>query len=103
MGKVATASTVLLTAATPRPGRLGFEFARGQKDFIMPSVDYRAHFQGRLDCPAPLLALAPMQNVTDLPFLRLISTFGGADIYFTEYFRVHVTSTLDKYILRSIL
>src|SRR6266853_574511 len=103
MGKVATASTVLLTDAAPRPGRLGFGFARGQKDFIMTAVDYRVHFQERLDSPAPLLALAPMQDVTDLPFLKLISTFGGADIYFTEYFRVHVTSTLDKDILRSIL
>jgi tRNA-dihydrouridine synthase B len=52
--------------------------------------------------PAPLLALAPMQDVTDWPFLNLISRFGGADIYFTEYFRVHATSTLDKQILRSI-
>src|SRR5437879_1709077 len=51
---------------------------------------------------APVLALAPMQDVTDLPFLRLISDFGGAEIYFTEYFRVHATSTLDRYILRSI-
>src|SRR6185369_8518664 len=52
--------------------------------------------------PAPILALAPMQDVTDLPFWKLISTYGGADIYFTEYFRVHATSTLDRHILRSI-
>jgi tRNA-dihydrouridine synthase len=32
----------------------------------------------------------------------LLSTFGGADIYFTEYFRVHATSTLDRHILESI-
>jgi tRNA-dihydrouridine synthase len=43
-----------------------------------------------------------MQDVTDLPFWKLISTYGGADIYFTEYFRVHATSTLDRHILRSI-
>jgi len=43
-----------------------------------------------------------MQDVTDWPFLNLISRFGGADVYFTEYFRVHATSTLDKQILRSI-
>jgi tRNA-dihydrouridine synthase len=50
----------------------------------------------------PVLALAPMQDVTDLPFWRLMSRYGGADVYYTEYFRVHATSNLDKYILRSI-
>ena len=43
-----------------------------------------------------------MQDVTDLAFWKLISSYGGADIYFTEYFRVHATSTLDRSILRSI-
>jgi tRNA-dihydrouridine synthase B len=51
---------------------------------------------------APLLALAPMQDVTDLPFWRLMAAYGGADVYFTEYFRVHATSNLDRSILRSI-
>lgn len=50
----------------------------------------------------PVLALAPMQDVTDLPFLTLMARYGGADVYYTEYFRVHATSTLEKYILRSI-
>jgi tRNA-dihydrouridine synthase B len=50
----------------------------------------------------PLLALAPMQDVTDLPFWRLIARYGGADVYFTEYFRVHADSRLEKWILRSI-
>src|ERR1043165_758296 len=50
----------------------------------------------------PILALAPMQDVTDLPFWKLMTAYGGADVYFTEYFRVHATSTLEKYILRSI-
>ena len=52
--------------------------------------------------PAPVLALAPMQDVTDLPFWRLLSAYGGADVYFTEYFRVHPTSNLDPHILRSV-
>src|SRR5882762_470054 len=43
-----------------------------------------------------------MQDVTDLPFLKLMSAYGGADLYFTEYFRVHPTSNLDRHILRSI-
>ena len=50
----------------------------------------------------PILALAPMQDVTDLPFWKLMAKYGGADLYFTEYFRVHATSNLDKNILRSI-
>ncbi len=52
--------------------------------------------------PTPLLALAPMQDVTDLPFWRLMREFGGADVYFTEYFRVHRDSRLEKWILESI-
>ena len=43
-----------------------------------------------------------MQDVTDLPFLRVVAAMGGADVYVTEYFRVHVHSRLDPYILRSI-
>ncbi|MBI2948986.1 MAG: tRNA-dihydrouridine synthase family protein [Verrucomicrobia bacterium] len=43
-----------------------------------------------------------MQDVTDLPFWRLMARYGGADLYFTEYFRVHATSNLDRNILRSI-
>jgi tRNA-dihydrouridine synthase len=31
-----------------------------------------------------------------------MSSCGGADVYYTEYFRVHPTSNLEKWILRSI-
>src|ERR1022692_3096751 len=55
-----------------------------------------------LATPAPILVLAPMQDVTDLPFLRLIASYGGADVYVTEYFRVYATSRLDKHILKSV-
>ena len=50
----------------------------------------------------PLLALAPMQDVTDLPFMRVMERFGGPDVYVTEYFRVYEHSRLKAYILRSI-
>ncbi len=43
-----------------------------------------------------------MQDITDLPFWTLMSRYGGADLYFTEYFRVHPTSHLEKPVLRSI-
>jgi tRNA-dihydrouridine synthase len=65
-------------------------------------MDLRDQFDSILADRTPILALAPMQDVTDLPFWRLISTYGGADIYFTEYFRVHATSRLERHILRSI-
>ena len=52
--------------------------------------------------PAPILALAPMQDVTDLPFWKLMAAYGGADVYYTEYFRVHPTSHLEKWIPESI-
>jgi len=50
----------------------------------------------------PLLILAPMQDITDLPFWRVMSHYGGPDVYYTEYFRVHRDSRPEKYILRSI-
>ena len=53
--------------------------------------------------PEPLLALAPMQDVTDLPFWRLMARYGWADVYYTEYFRVHPDSHLDKPILASLI
>ena len=59
-------------------------------------------FQNLLAQPEPILALAPMQDVTDLPFMRLISGYGNADVYFTEYFRVLPDSRLDPHILTSI-
>jgi tRNA-dihydrouridine synthase C len=43
-----------------------------------------------------------MQDVTDLPFMRVMAQLGGADVYVTEYFRVHIHSNLDPYLLRSI-
>jgi tRNA-dihydrouridine synthase B len=55
-----------------------------------------------LASPRPVLALAPMQGVTDLPFLRLIAGYGGADVYVTEYFRVYATSRLEKEILKTV-
>lgn len=65
-------------------------------------TDSRDSFGGLLAGPTRILALAPMQDVTDLPFWRLIARYGGPDVYFTEYFRVYPGSRLEKHILRSI-
>jgi tRNA-dihydrouridine synthase B len=59
--------------------------------------------------PAPILesstaltALAPMQDVTDVCFMQVIAHYGCPDYFFTEYFRVHDSSGIDKHIIRSI-
>src|SRR5262245_59476958 len=51
---------------------------------------------------APFLTLAPMQEVTNGAFWTLIHQYGGADVYWTEYFRVQATSTPERRILDSI-
>ena len=43
-----------------------------------------------------------MQDVTDLPFMRLMAQYGGPDVFVTEYFRVHVDSLPEPEIVRSI-
>ena len=50
----------------------------------------------------PALVLAPMQDVTDLPFMRVLARRGPPDWFVTEYFRVHPDSKLNAYVLRSI-
>ena len=65
-------------------------------------VSARKQFADLLRQPGPLLALAPMQDVTDLGFWRLMTAYGGADVCVTEFFRVTPDSRLDRDILRSI-
>jgi len=56
-----------------------------------------------LSAGLPLTALAPMQDVTDLAFMRVIAHYGAPDYFFTEFFRVHAQSRPEKHILRSIV
>jgi tRNA-dihydrouridine synthase B len=65
-------------------------------------MSHHVQFAALLDGATPFLALAPMQEVTDGAFWTLIHQYGGADIYWTEYFRVHADSTPEKWILDSI-
>lgn len=58
--------------------------------------------EGLFPAGRPLLVLAPMQDVTDLPFWKIMHRYGGPDLYYTEYFRVYGDSVPEKYILRSI-
>jgi tRNA-dihydrouridine synthase B len=43
-----------------------------------------------------------MQDVTDLAFMRVIAHYGAPDYFFTEFFRVHAQSRLEKHIVRSL-
>jgi tRNA-dihydrouridine synthase B len=59
-------------------------------------------FSALLRSDAPLLALAPMQDVTTLEFMRVIHRYGGPEVYWTEFFRVHGDSKPEKWIVKSI-
>ncbi|BAY80791.1 dihydrouridine synthase, DuS [Calothrix parasitica NIES-267] len=50
----------------------------------------------------PLTALAPMQDVTNLWFMKILAHYGSPDYFFTEYFRVRDDSRLNLKILASI-
>jgi tRNA-dihydrouridine synthase B len=65
-------------------------------------VNHHEQFAALLHSTTPMLALAPMQDVTDGAFWKLMHRYGGADIYWTEYFRVHASSRLEKWIVESI-
>jgi tRNA-dihydrouridine synthase B len=65
-------------------------------------MDLHQRFAALLAGDRPLLALAPMQEVTDGAFWSLMQRYGGADVYWTEYFRVQAESTPEKRILDAI-
>lgn len=65
-------------------------------------MNQHEQFGALLKGPATILALAPMQEVTDSAFWGLVHQRGGADVYWTEYFRVHGVSRLEKWIVESV-
>jgi tRNA-dihydrouridine synthase B len=73
-------------------------------DKTLPSTSESpvADFRRLLKSDQPFSALAPMQAISSLEFWKVMHQFGGPDVYFTEYFRVHSTSRPGKFILRSI-
>lgn len=78
-----------------------FPFGEGRRfgDYSGMSA---AQFDAVMTQPEPPLALAPMQDVTNWSFWNLMTRYGGADLYFTEYFRVYAGSHLVKSILASV-
>lgn len=68
----------------------------------MPDRERRFSLPSGLPPGGVLTALAPMQDVTDLAFMRVVAHYGAPDYFFTEFFRVHAQSRPEKHILRSI-
>lgn len=66
------------------------------------ALNHQEQFDALLRGPATFLALAPMQDVTDGAFWKLMHRYGGADVYWTEYFRVHAWSRPEKWMVESI-
>lgn len=66
-------------------------------------MNHHEQFDAMLQGSEPILSLAPMQDVTDRPFWNLMHRYGGADVYFTEYFRVQPTSKPEKWILDTLI
>jgi tRNA-dihydrouridine synthase len=73
------------------------------QDLTLQSAARAGKLRSLFQSGSPVLSLAPMQDVTDLPFWRLMSKYGGADLYFTEFFRVTPHYVPEKNILRSII
>jgi tRNA-dihydrouridine synthase B len=66
-------------------------------------VNPEQQFDDAVHGTEPPLALAPMQDVTHLPFWRIMARYGGVDLYYTEYMRVHSVSKPERWIVDSIL
>ncbi|MFM8765012.1 MAG: tRNA-dihydrouridine synthase family protein, partial [Spartobacteria bacterium] len=73
------------------------------QDLTLQPVARAENLRSLFQSGSPVLSLAPMQDITDLPFWHLMSKYGGADLYFTEFFRVTPHYVPEKNILRSIL
>lgn len=55
------------------------------------------------DTSRPATALAPMQDITDADFMRIVAQRGAPDFYIAEYFRIHEYFELDGSVLRAVL
>ena len=73
--------------------------ARGKLDRMSPHEQLQKMLKG----PEPILALAPMMDVTTPGFWKLLAAHGNADLYVTGYMRVHSSSTLTKRMLKPIV
>jgi tRNA-dihydrouridine synthase B len=70
---------------------------------IDPNLPQNRPLPSLLNSHRPITALAPMQDVTTLGFIRLLTDYGAPDLFFTEYFRVHAHSKPEAHIVQCIL
>jgi tRNA-dihydrouridine synthase B len=70
--------------------------------FLVGVASKQEHLIATHESTSAVTALAPMQDVTDVCFMNTIASYGCPDYFFTEYFRVHESSRLEKHILRAI-
>lgn len=68
----------------------------------IPFVTARTPLPSAIVPGQPVTALAPMQDVTDLAFMRVSAHYGSPDYFYTEFLRVHAQSRPEKHIVRSI-
>lgn len=68
----------------------------------LKTLDSTSRLQSSLPASREALILAPMQDVTDLPFWRVMHRYGGPDLYYTEYFRVYPGSVPERHIIDAI-
>ena len=47
--------------------------------------------------------LAPMQDITDAGFMRIVASCGAPDFFMAEYFRIHEYYCLDSDVLKAVL
>src|ERR1051326_7418956 len=83
-------------------GDMGEVAGASPVQIVSTRVNHREEFAAMLAGNEPILATAPMQDGTDLPFWKLMTAYGGAGVYFPEYFRVRPPSKLERGILRPI-
>src|SRR6478735_5788183 len=86
----------------PRPCRSESLIVNHESLVPQPMTSESKVLPAAITAGQPLTALAPMQDVTDLPFMRVMAHYGAPDYFFTEFFRVHAQSRPEKHILRSI-
>src|SRR5205823_4928218 len=91
--------SALLRGVRPSPGAAMSAVAKPSNNSDSARQN---HVAAAGDSRTPILSLAPMQDVTTLEFMRVMAQYGGPDVYWTEFFRVHGDSRPEKWILDSI-
>lgn len=69
----------------------------------MSGEHFNADASDALFSPKKVTFLAPMQDITDEGFMRIVADRGAPDFYMAEYFRIHEYYEFERHILESVL